>query len=173
MRAVQHWEHYLLGIPFEWHTDHRNLTYFMEKQDLTSRQHRWSQVISQYNYTPHHREGKKMYLTDPMSRQIQHKVDEGNDMENQQIQIIFPEFIKATRSYVTIAKDKDLLDRIRASSQIDDTLKEAVTKVKSSKHLTGKDVIPEWEMVDGLLWYKGFISPKQYYTVMRHNKAIS
>ena len=36
VRAIQHWEHYLLGIPFEWHTDHRNLTYFMAKQDLTS-----------------------------------------------------------------------------------------------------------------------------------------
>ena len=56
-----------MRIPFEWHTDHRNLTYFMEKQDLTSRQHRWSQVISQYNYTTHHKDGKKMYLTDPMS----------------------------------------------------------------------------------------------------------
>ena len=78
-------------------------------------------------------------------------------MENQQIQIISPEFIKATRSYVTIAKDKDLLDRIRTSSQIDDTLKEAVTKVKSSQYLPGKDVILEWEMNDGLLWYKGFI----------------
>ena len=84
-----------------------------------------------------------MYLTNPMSRQIQHKVEEGNDMENQQIQIISPNFIKATRSYVTIAKDKDLLDRIWASSQIDDTLKEAVTKVKGSKHLPSKDVIPE------------------------------
>ena len=46
VHAVQHWEHYLLGIPFEWHTDHRNLTYFMEKQDLTGRQHRWLQVMS-------------------------------------------------------------------------------------------------------------------------------
>ena len=98
-----------------------------------------------------------MYLTNPMSRQIQHKVEEGNDMENQQIQIGSPELIKAPRSYVTIAKDKDLLNRIQASSRIDDTLKEAVTKVKSSKHLPGKDVILEWEMNDGLLWYKGFI----------------
>ena len=32
VRAVQHWEHYLLRIPFEWHTDHLNPTYFMEKQ---------------------------------------------------------------------------------------------------------------------------------------------
>ena len=78
-------------------------------------------------------------------------------MENQQIQIISPDFIKATRSYVTIAKDKDLLNRIRASSQIDDTLKDAVAQLKSSKHLPGKDVIPDWEMIDGLLWYKGFI----------------
>ena len=78
-------------------------------------------------------------------------------MENQQIQIISPEFIKATRSYVTIAKDKDLLDGIRTSSQIDDTLREAVAKVKNSKHLPGKDVTPEWEMVDRLLWYRGFI----------------
>ena len=61
------------------------------------------------------------------------------------------------RINVTIAKDKDLLDRIRTSSQIDDTLKDAVAKVKSAKNLPGKDVIPEWEMVDGFLWYKGFI----------------
>ena len=98
-----------------------------------------------------------MYLTDPMSRQIQHKVEESNDMENQQIQIISPEFIKATRSYVTIAKDKDLLDRIRTSSHIDDKLKDAVAKVKNSKPVLGKVGIPEWEMADGLLWYKGFI----------------
>ena len=30
-------------------------------------QHGWSQVTSQYIYMPHHREGKKTYLTDPMS----------------------------------------------------------------------------------------------------------
>ena len=60
VRALQQWEHYLMGIPFEWHTDHRNLTYFMTKQDLTSRQHRWARIISQFNYTAHHREGKKM-----------------------------------------------------------------------------------------------------------------
>ena len=88
-------------------------------------------------------------------------------MENQQIQIISPEFIKATRSYITIAKDKDLLDRIRTSSQIDDTLKEAVTKVKSSKHLPSKNVIPEWEMVNGLLWYKGFMCVPNDITLRR------
>ena len=39
----------------------------------------------------HHEDRKKMYLADLMSRQIQHKVGEGNDEQNKQITIIMPE----------------------------------------------------------------------------------
>ena len=157
VRAVQHWEHYLLGIPFEWHTDHRNLTYFMEKQDLTSRQHRWSQVISQYNYTPHHREGKKMYLTDPMSRQIQHKVGEADDEQNKQILVIDPDRIRYMSTQTVLLKEEDLLDRIRKCDKIDDSLKSAVETVRKNRVIAGKHGPADWAVENGILRYKGYI----------------
>lgn len=133
VRAIQHWEHY---IPFEWNTDYHNLTYFMEKQDLTSRQHMWSQVISQYNYTPHHKEGMKMYLTEPMSRQIQHKVEEGNDNQNKQIQVLNPAWIRHMSEQSMILKEEDLLERIQKCNKIDKALKEAITTIKKITKLS-------------------------------------
>ena len=157
VHAIQHWEHYLLSIPFEWHTDHRNLTYFMEKQDLTSRQHRWSQVMSQYNYTPHHREGKKMYLTDPMSRQIQHKVGEADDEQNKQILVIDPDRIRYMSTQTVLLKEEDLLDRIRKCDKIDDSLKSAVETVRKNEVIAGKHGLADWAVENGILHYKGYI----------------
>ena len=115
----------------------------MEKQDLTSRQHRWSQVISQYNYTTHHKDGKKMYLTDPMSRQIQHKVGEGDDEQNKQITIITPERIRLMTTNVKLTKDGDLLERIKKTKDIDEALKEAIAKVQKNKLIVGRNGLNE------------------------------
>ena len=61
----------------------------------------------------HHKDEKKMYLTDPMSRQIQHQVEEADDIQNKQITVITAERICMMTSKINIVKDNDLLERIR------------------------------------------------------------
>ena len=45
--ALQEWRHYLLGAkhPFKILTDHQNLLYFKQPQDLSRRQARWQQLL--------------------------------------------------------------------------------------------------------------------------------
>ena len=71
IRALEEWQHYLQGIPFELHSDHKNLLYWLKKRDISRRQKRWADILGTYNYTLHHKPGKTMYQSNALSRQIQ------------------------------------------------------------------------------------------------------
>jgi deoxyuridine 5'-triphosphate nucleotidohydrolase len=70
MTALMHWRHYLMGAEedFEIWTDHQNLTYFRSPQKLNRRQARWTQELSNYNFTLHHLPGEKNVRADTLSR---------------------------------------------------------------------------------------------------------
>jgi RNase H-like domain found in reverse transcriptase len=61
MTVLVHWRHYLMGVEedFEIWTDHQNLTYFRSPQKLNQQQARWTQELSNYNFTLHHLPGEK------------------------------------------------------------------------------------------------------------------
>ena len=92
-----------------------------------------------------------------MSRQIQHKVGEGDDEQNKQITIITPERIRLMTTHVTLTKDGGLLERIRRTKNIDEALKDAVAKVQKNKLMVGKNELKDWELRDGLPYYKGYV----------------
>ena len=56
IRALKEWRHLLEGAThaIEIYNDHRNLTFFMEAQNLNRRQARWSLYLSRFDFTLHH-----------------------------------------------------------------------------------------------------------------------
>jgi deoxyuridine 5'-triphosphate nucleotidohydrolase len=65
-----HWHHYLMGVEedFEIWTNHQNLMYFRSPQKLNWWQARWTQELSNYNFTLHHLPGEKNVWADTLSR---------------------------------------------------------------------------------------------------------
>jgi RNase H-like domain found in reverse transcriptase len=70
MTVLMHWCHYLMGAEedFEIWTNHQNLTYFRSPQKLNQQQARWTQELSNYNFTLHHLPGEKNIQADTLSR---------------------------------------------------------------------------------------------------------
>jgi len=68
--AFKHWRHYLEFSPAttEVITDHRNLEYFTTTRQLSRRQVRWSEILSDYNFTIRYRPGSQNAAADALSR---------------------------------------------------------------------------------------------------------
>ncbi|KIM66946.1 hypothetical protein SCLCIDRAFT_47165, partial [Scleroderma citrinum Foug A] len=70
MRALKAWRPYLIS-PVETtviYTDHQNITYFRQPQDLTARQMRWHSILQEYPVRFVHLAGKKNGAPDLLSR---------------------------------------------------------------------------------------------------------
>src|SRR4029450_12075025 len=68
--GLKAWRHYLAGSPFPVSvlTDHKNLTYFRQAQNLNRRQARWSLLLSEFNLELHHTPGSQLIQADALSR---------------------------------------------------------------------------------------------------------
>jgi hypothetical protein len=73
VRSLSHWRAELQGSPRRLRilTDHRSLEYFMTTKQLTSRQARWSELLSQFFFQIMYRPGKSNELADALSRREQ------------------------------------------------------------------------------------------------------
>ena len=92
VRALEEYRQHLEGhpIPIEIHSDHKNLTFFKVPQKLTRRQARWSLYLTRFNFVLTHKPGKKMYVSDPLSRRPDH--EEGVNLDNSDQILLKPEF---------------------------------------------------------------------------------
>src|SRR5690606_24528425 len=70
VEAFEHWRHYLIYSEHvtKVFTDHKNLLYFTTKQNLNSRQVRWSRILQNYNFEIEDRPGNKNQAADALSR---------------------------------------------------------------------------------------------------------
>jgi hypothetical protein len=73
VRSLSHWRAELQGSPQRLRilTDHKALEYFMTTKQLTSRQARWSELLSQFFFHIAYRPGKANDLADALSRREQ------------------------------------------------------------------------------------------------------
>ncbi|KAF4886621.1 Transposon Tf2-6 polyprotein [Colletotrichum fructicola] len=60
-------------------SDHKNLEYFMKKQQLSERQVRWALELSRYNFRIVHRPGKEAVVPDALSRRDQDLPKDADD----------------------------------------------------------------------------------------------
>src|SRR6202453_3483238 len=66
--TLKRWRVDLMGTKIEIYTDHRTLENFDEQKDLSRRQSRWMEYLSQYEYKIHYVKGEDNTVADTLSR---------------------------------------------------------------------------------------------------------
>jgi hypothetical protein len=62
------WRHYIMGTKCQVYTDHKSLKYIFTQKDLNLRQHRWLDLIKDYDLEIHYHPGKANLVADALSR---------------------------------------------------------------------------------------------------------
>jgi hypothetical protein len=135
---------------FEIYTDHKSLEYFMTTKQLTARQARWAEALSEYYFIITYRPGKDNVQADALTRK--------NDDIASQDQVK-----KATRQQILLTHDKldplkttttklfldtiTIVDRVLQANRNEPSLEALRTQAtRSDPHLT---------LHDGILLYQG------------------
>jgi hypothetical protein len=68
VHALKIWRHYIMGTKFQVYIDHKILKYIFTQKDLNLRQHRWLELIKDYDLEIHYHPGKANLVADVLSR---------------------------------------------------------------------------------------------------------
>lgn len=156
IRALEEWRHFLEGAEhrFEIWTDHKNLQYFMTAKKLNRRQARWSLFLASFDFSLHHRPGKRSLKPDALSRRPDHKT--GKD-DNSDVVLLKPEFFQINalrRGHVLISGEEgSTLREIRQSTDYDEAVVKAVKELRESSASGIRSL--EWSEEDGLVLFRG------------------
>ena len=78
--ALKEWRHYLHGEPFTVLTDHNSLQHFQTQPSLSRRQVRWSEFLSEFDFTIKYQKGKDNVVADALSRRQDHKDEQSQSV---------------------------------------------------------------------------------------------
>ena len=145
--ALKEWRHYLHGSPHPVKvlTDHKNLTYFRQPQNLNQRQARWLLDLSDFDLQLHHVPGKDLAGPDALSCPPDHTPADDTDNDNVTLlpQSLFVGLI-----------DASLSGKIAASSDSDPIVLTALSAIESDMPLPFKSKLVDWAYKGGILTYK-------------------
>jgi hypothetical protein len=68
VQTLKIWRHYIMGTKCQIYTDHKSLKYIFTQKDLNMRQHRWLELIKDYDLEIHYHPGKAILVADALSR---------------------------------------------------------------------------------------------------------
>ena len=146
IRGLQAWRHLLLGSPHPIHiiTDHMNLLYFTQPQNLNRRQARWQLYVSQFNFRLAHEKGTKMQVPDALSRRADHS--KGTEHDNENI-ILLPDklFIKVI--------DEELKKKFTEAKK-EDIIIEVINTLKGEGIPPLRTALEDWKEEDGLIFFR-------------------
>ena len=146
IRGLQAWRHLLLGSPHPVHivTDHMNLLYFTQPQNLNRRQARWQLYLSQFNFRLEHEKGTKMQVPDALSRRADHF--KGTEHDNENI-ILLPDklFIKVI--------DEELKKKFTEAKK-EDVIIDAINALKGEGIPPLRTALEDWREEDGLIFFR-------------------
>ncbi|GJY25621.1 putative reverse transcriptase domain-containing protein [Tanacetum coccineum] len=71
--ALKMWRHYLYGTKCVVFTDHKSLQHILDQKELNMRQHRWLELLSDYDCEIHYHPGKANVVADALSRKERNK----------------------------------------------------------------------------------------------------
>ncbi len=112
MESFKHWRHYCEGSRhrIDVLTDHHNLKKFMSTTRLNSRQIRWAQELSRYDFAIEYRQGKSN-PADPLSRIPEYEQDNGiSERENYQL---LNELKETLRGFRAVGRTRFMSDCFR------------------------------------------------------------
>ena len=150
IQALKEWCHYLTGMehPVMVITDHKNLGYFKQPQNLSHQQARWWLFLQEYNLRWGVKHGINMGPVDALSRKDE--IETGDD--NQEITPL-----KGKDQYFHVhAIDTALAKKISSSSTEDLIITKALTTMNND---SGKPWVPrttaaDWKFIDNSLYFK-------------------
>ena len=147
IRALKEWRHHLHGSPHPVKvlTDHKNLTYFRQPQNLNRHQARWLLDLSDFDLQLHHVPGKNLAGPDALSCRPDHTPADDTDNDNVTLlpQSLFVNLI-----------DASLAGKIAASSDSDSVVITALSAIESNMPLPFKSKLVDWAYKGGILTYK-------------------
>ena len=148
VRALEEWRHYLEGSghPVTILTDHKNLSYFKQPQKLNRRQARWALFLSQFDMQLVHTPGRNMVQSDALSRRPDLCPDTDHDNEDR---ILLPDNV-----FVNLI-DTELTTRFKVFAAKDAFFNAAQAAITDGTLPPMKTKLSDWEMRDGLVFYKG------------------
>jgi hypothetical protein len=68
VHALKIWRHYIMGTKCQVYTNHKSLKYIFTQKDLNLRQHRWLELIKDYDLEIHYHPGNANLVADALSR---------------------------------------------------------------------------------------------------------
>jgi len=175
IRALSKWKTDLLGVPFLIYTNHKTLENFHVQRDLSRRQARWMEFMSQYDAKIVYVKGEDNTVADALSRlptppdakvNVRHAYshcpeDEEDDMvaslnaytsdnfaavRTLAATGVLDEDYNSVNATFSITADKDLLEQIRKGYKDDKWVNNTLAKAK--------DGMPGIQLANGL-WYVG------------------
>jgi hypothetical protein len=99
--ALKKWRHYLHGTKVKVLTDHKSLVYLDTQPNLSNRQLRWNEFLSQFDLDIEYTKGKENVVADALSRRSDH--------EEQKVNVIAVSYLRAV----------DLISVIKSTYEID------------------------------------------------------
>jgi len=168
VQAFHEWKRYTRGSlkTVRVLTDHKNLVTFMTTKELSERQARWMQELSQYNFKIEYCPGKKGGKPDALTRRERDLPTAGDKRLTRNVGILLPkerywdipetEEIKLDMLETTKFKDKDE-GEIQKASNVDKEIQDVNRNLdEGRKEMKGIALgLCQWK--DGLLWYQGKI----------------
>ena len=148
VHALKIWRHYLIGHKSDICTDHKSLKYIFTQSDLNLRQHRWLELIKDYDLEVFYHPGKANVVADALSRKSYANGIRASPFSKE----LCEEFERLNMSFVTYAMELEvaptLEQEIRKGKLEDEKLKEIADKL-----VIGKS--PGFRMDEnGTLWYR-------------------
>lgn len=146
MRALKKWRTDLLGTHFIVRTDHRTLESFSTQKDLSRRQARWQEFLSQYSYEIEYLPGPENTAADALSRYPSFVAAILSHTEFPSHPVSSPSQLVAelpVASILSITTDNDLLLRIRNGYNHDTFCR------KLAENPSARDGV---QLIDGLIY---------------------
>jgi hypothetical protein len=70
VHALMKWKHYLMGKKFDLRTNHNGMKCLFDQPTLNSRQNRWLEFLSEYDYDIKHIKGKENKVTNALNKRV-------------------------------------------------------------------------------------------------------
>jgi hypothetical protein len=129
VHTLNKWRHYLMGKRFELRTNHYGLKYLFDQRTLNSRQSRWLEFLSEYDFDIKHIKGKENKVADALNIRV-------HELHATSISMY----------------QSDLKDRFVEAGKTDLQYMELVTKFQQDKM---QQNVEDYELgIDGILLYR-------------------
>jgi hypothetical protein len=154
--AFTHWRQYL---EFSQQTtivitDHKNLEYFKTTRNLSRRQVRWSEILSDYNFVIQYRSGKANGAADALSRR-DNPFSGGTASKTTPMTLLESGiFINAISGTTVEPKDQGLLEKIKSYTFVDPWLGPIYKNLASGMQNVE---LKDFSLTDDMVFFRGLI----------------